>query len=338
MPTSATDNSIIAAFGPDVNHDILRRMSMYIAVDIGGTRLRAAVYPQEGLTAEEVTRIHTKDKSATPLDRLLNLLSDVWPTNHRVQSIGVAVPGPTDPYRGVVIETANIPGWENLPLKQILEERFGVPVALGNDANLAALGEWRYGAGQGHHDMIYVTVSTGIGSGIIIADRLLLGAHGLAAELGHVTVLLDGPVCSCGQRGHLEALASGTAMLRWIEEQLKNGRPSRLIGDSPLTGKKISQAAEMGDNLAIQALERSGTYMGIALADHLHIFNPTAVVIGGGVSQSGDFLLAPLKRAMEAHVMAPQYLENLKISRAMFGDEAGLIGALTLAREYSPVP
>jgi glucokinase len=308
----------------------------YIAVDIGGTRLRAAVYPLEGLTADEVTRIHTQDENSNALERLIALLEDVWPKDNAVKAISVAVPGPTNPYEGLVINAPNIPGWENLPLKQILEDRFHTPVALGNDANMAALGEWRYGAGHGHHDMLYLTVSTGIGSGIICRGKLLLGSHGLAGELGHTTVLVNGPLCGCGQAGHLEALASGTAMLRWVEEQLNRGAVSSLPQDEPLTGKMISLAAEMGDDLSIQALARAGTYMGIALASHLHIFNPTVVVIGGGVSQSGDLLMVPLRRALEEHVMAPQYLENLTVTRALFGDEAGLIGALTLARELYP--
>jgi glucokinase len=310
-------------------------MSYYIAVDIGGTRLRAARYPLKGQTADEVSRIHTQG-TESPLERLINLIADIWPTDGPVSAIGVAVPGPTDPYQGVVMECPNIPGWENLPLKQILEDRFQTPVVLGNDANMAALAEWRYGAGQGHHDMIYLTVSTGIGSGIIVRDKLLLGARGLAGELGHVTVMVNGPMCGCGQAGHLEALASGTAMLHWVEEQLSRGALTSLPKDEPVNGKMISQAAEMGDELAVQALARCGTYMGIALASHLHIFNPTAIVIGGGVSYSRDFLFAPLRRALETHVMTPQYLENLTIVPALFGDEAGLVGALTLARDQYP--
>ena len=311
-------------------------MSYYVAVDIGGTRLRAARYPLEGLTADEVTRIHTKHKTEKPLDRLINLLVDVWPEDRPVNAISVAVPGPTDPYRGVVIDAPNIHGWENLPLQKILEERFQTPVALVNDANAAALGEWRYGAGQGHHNMLYLTISTGIGSGIIVNDQLLLGAHGLAGELGHTTILVNGPMCGCGQAGHLEALASGTAMLRWVEEQLARGAISSIPKDEPLTGKMITRAAEAGDELSIQALARVGSYVGIAIASFLQILNPSAVVIGGGVSQSGDLLMAPLRRALKKHTMASQYLDDLIISRALFGDEAGLVGALTLARELYP--
>ncbi len=305
-------------------------MSPYLAVDIGGTRLRAATYPPESLTPIKVTRIHTQDPSSPPLERLINLIAEIWPSQESIAGIGVAVPGPTNPYQGVVIETPNIPGWEGLPLKSILEERFGVPVALGNDANLAALAEWRYGAGKGHHHMLYITVSTGIGSGIIIEDRLLLGARGLAGELGHVTIMEHGPSCGCGGEGHLESVASGTAIARWVEEQLAGGRDSQLLGYKSITGKMINQAAQAGDELAIAALARSGTYVGIALASFLHIFNPTAIVIGGGVSKSGDYLLNPLRTALHRSVLNPHYLDNLTISTAVFGDEAGLVGALAL--------
>lgn len=312
-------------------------MRTYIAVDIGGTRLRAALYPAEGLTAEEVTRIHTQGEDKAPLERLIDLITDVWPQDKAVQAIGVAVPGPTNPFAGVVIEAPNIPGWENLPLKHLLEERFETPVALGNDANMAALAEWRYGAGKGYHHMLYLTISTGIGSGVIINDQLLLGEHGLAGELGHVTVLDGGPLCGCGAQGHLEALASGTATARWVSEQISRGAPTSLPKDEPLSGKIISQAADMGDELARRALARAGHYAGIALAGFLHIFNPTAVIIGGGFSRSGALLLDPLRQALQENVMAPQYLDDLLIAPALFGDEAGLIGAVALARSAFPV-
>jgi len=159
-------------------------MGMYIAVDIGGTQLRAAIYPLDGLTPMRVERIPTKDPSSSTLERLESLIETLWPTDVAVSAIGVAAPGAIDPYQGVLLSVANIQGWENLPLRQILGNRFQTPVGIGNDANLAALGEWQYGAGQGHHHLIYLTISTGIGGGVIIDDQLLLGHRGLATELG----------------------------------------------------------------------------------------------------------------------------------------------------------
>ncbi len=303
----------------------------FIVADIGGTQIRAACFPTQSQTPAKINRIHTKGQGA-PHERLINLIASVWPKDQKVAAITVAAPGPLDPYEGIVFEAPNIPGWSNLPLKKILQDRFDVPIAIGNDANLAALGEWRYGAGRGHHHLVYITVSTGIGGGVIINDQLLLGSRGLAAELGHVTVIPDGPLCGCGQRGHLEAITSGPAIARWVEEELSQGIPSSLINNKPLTAKDVAQAANEGDELAQAALARAGTYLGIAIADYLHIFNPSMVIIGGGVSKSGDYFLNPLRASLCEHVLSIQYLENLVLTTADLGDDVGLMGALALAQ------
>ena len=270
-------------------------MGMFIAVDAGGTQLRAAIYPHDSLIPRRVERIPTKDPTSNALERLESLIETIWPTDVAVSAIGVAAPGAIDPYQGVLLSVANIQGWENLPLRQILEDRFHTPVGIGNDANLAALGEWQYGAGQGHHHLIYLTISTGIGGGVIIDDHLLLGHRGLATELGHVVVMQDGPLCTCGKRGHLEAVASGPAIANWVEQQISQGVPSNLQVQRHLTSRIIAKAAEESDPLAIQALARAGNFIGQAIANFLHIFNPTAVILGGGVIQSGPFLMEPLR-------------------------------------------
>ncbi len=246
-------------------------MDTYIAVDIGGTQLRAAVYPAGETRPIRQKRIPTQGENETPLERLMGLIADIWPFDAHVNSIAAAAPGPSNPKLGIIYSAPNIPGWEMLPLAQILEERFKVDVLLGNDANMAALGEWRFGAGQGHHNVLYMTISTGIGGGVICDDELLLGANGLAAELGHVTVDPNGPICSCGHPGHLEAFASGTAIARYVTNQLAKGVPSALSDYSHPTGRDISLAAEQGDPLAKAALNRAGMYIGRALGDYLHI-------------------------------------------------------------------
>jgi glucokinase len=164
-----------------------------------------------------------------------------------------------------------------------------------------------------------------------------MGARGLAAELGHVTVMTDGPLCGCGQKGHLEALASGTAIAHWVEQRLFEGAKSSLSAYSNITALHISQAAGDGDRLAFEALTRAGTYLGIAIAGFLHIFNPTIVIIGGGVSRSGDTLLEPMRVAIREHIMTPQYLDDLIVTTAVLGDGAGLLGALALARSHEMV-
>jgi glucokinase len=311
-------------------------MSVIIAVDVGGTQIRAAVYPRNQMRPSLLNRISTRNARATPLERLIQLIESVWPKDEPVTAIGIASPGPLDPYRGVIIAAPNIAGWVDLPLQKTLEDHFNVPVILGNDANLAAYGEWCYGAGQNHHHLIYLTVSTGIGGGVIIDDQLLLGVRGLAAELGHVAVQPDGPLCSCGKRGHLEALASGTAIARWVEQELSQGAGSILPHDQPITTKMVAQAAKKGDELAIAALTRSGTIIGKALANYLHIFNPSIVIIGGGVSQSGSLLLEPMRAAMCEQVLSEEYVENLTLTTAALGDEAGLMGALAIVRSTYP--
>ncbi len=308
-------------------------MSYHIAADVGGTQLRAACYATDSLKPIQVKRIATQAVGSTPLERLKTLIASVWPENEGVDAIGIAAPGPLDSNEGIVMAAPNIPGWVDLPLRKHVEDRFQIPVVVGNDANLAAVGEWKYGAGKGHHHLVYLTVSTGIGGGVIIDDRLLLGDRGLAAELGHVTVLHDGPLCGCGQRGHLEAIASGTAIARWVEEELKRGSVSSLVNERPVTAKAVSQAAHAGDKLAIAALERAGRFIGQALADYLHIFNPTVVVIGGGVSLSGKLLMDPLCESLKKHVLTRHYLDRLTTVPAALGDDAGLMGALALARE-----
>ncbi len=307
-------------------------MSNYIAIDIGGTQTRLAVFPSQSNIPTLITRIRTQQGGELPLDRLLDLIASAWEQNQPVLAIGAAVASPVDPYRGVVIAPPNIPGWVNLPLQKHIQDRFPVPTALGNDANLAALAEWKFGAGKGHHNMIYITVSTGIGGGVILDNKLLLGEVGLAGELGHITVLENGPLCGCGQRGHLEAVCSGLSIARWFEEELQKGKTSVLKADHPLTAKEIGVAAAQGDALAIAAFHRSGTYLGRAFADYLHIFNVTCFVVGGGVSRVGPLLFDPLNATMRASVMSPRYLDNLTVTTAALGDEVGLMGALALAQ------
>jgi glucokinase len=266
------------------------------------------------------------------VERLASLIRELWPANSEVIAIGVVAPGFVDSARGIVYGSPNIPGWVDLNLKQLLQERFNVPVFVGNDANLAAMGEWRYGAGVGHHNLIYMTVSTGIGGGVIMDDRLLLGESGLATEIGHITVVPEGPRCGCGKRGHLEAVASGTAIARYVSNKLAKGAVSTLLSGTNPSSREIGLAAEQGDALARAALTRAGTYIGHALADLLHVFNPSIVIIGGGVSRTGSLLLDPIRAAVPQRVMSSEYTRGLVITTAALGDDSGLIGALTLAQ------
>jgi len=305
-------------------------MTIHIAVDLGGTHIRAAAYRRGETHPIKHQKAKTRSGDESVFERLLHLIEEVIPSDENVSAIGVAAPGPLDPRTGIILETPNIQEWKNYPLGDKLSDHFKVPVYLGNDANLAALGEWRYGAGQGHDHLIYLTISTGVGGGVISDGCLLEGRLGLGGELGHATILADGPLCACGKKGHLEALASGTAIANYVEMQLADGAESSLRSRAKRTAESIAQAAREGDALAISAYQRAGRYLGIGVASFLHIFNPSIVILGGGVSQSGDLLMVPFRASLREHVFNPAYLENLITTTAALGDDAGLLGALAL--------
>jgi glucokinase len=305
-------------------------MSAIIAIDIGGTQLRAAIFPHDSNIPKTIQKVPTRGMEPGAYDRLTALIDSTWP-DELVEAISVAAPGPLDPYTGIIIETPNIPAWTNYPLAELLSSQYKVPVFLGNDANLALLGEWKYGAGQGHHHLVYMTISTGLGGAAIVNDVLVEGNRGMATELGHITVLPGGPVCSCGVRGHLEAVAAGPAIVRYCCEEIAKGRESLLNCETTFSARTVAEAAGKGDALAKEAFERAGQFIGQATADFLHIFNPSIVIFGGGVSRSGDLILHPIKETMRRNVMAPSYLDGLEIATARLGDDAGLLGSLAQA-------
>jgi glucokinase len=306
-------------------------MKKYISVDVGGTQIRVGIFGENSIVPLVQKKIPTQGDNQTPIERIVALLKELWPSDGEVNSIAIAAPGYLDPEKGIVLTAPNIPGWKNYPLASLLREHFDVPIYLGNDANLAALGEWKFGAGRGHHDILYMTVSTGIGGGIISGDKLITGVNGMAGEIGHVVSVPDGPMCGCGKRGHLEAVASGTGIARHVREQLANGVASVFPAGSSPSAKEIAQAAKNGDKLSKEAFDLAGFYLGRTVADFLHILNPSILILGGGVSMSGDLIIKPMKESMAQHVIVPEYMDKLEIVQAALGDDAGLLGALALS-------
>jgi glucokinase len=305
----------------------------YITVDLGGTRIRAARCDAAGRVqarTEQPTR--PEEGVEAVIARIVGAIRAVWPAEEPVEAIGVGAPGPLDPRTGVVLTAPNL-GWENVPLAERLQERFGVPCFVGNDANLAALGEWQYGAGRGHEHLVYLTISTGIGGGVITHGVLLEGAHGLGAELGHIVVeAREGPRCGCGQRGCLEALASGTAIARMAREALARGEPVPWSDRDPesITAADVAGAAARGDPVATAIMERAAFYLGVGIATFWHIFNPTLVILGGGVMKAGDWFLERIREHARERAMTPAYVTP--IVRTALGEDVGLLGALAYAR------
>ncbi len=309
-----------------------------LAVDLGGTQIRAALCDASGQIYHRVASLTLAAEGLQPvLGRLYKTMEDAIEGlgPGELSGIGIGAPGPLNPNTGVVLEAANLPGWKDVPLRTLISERFGCPTFLGNDANLAALAEHHYGAARGIRTVVYLTISTGIGSGVIADGRLLLGTNGLAAEAGHVVIDPDGPRCSCGKRGHLEAYAAGPAITRDVVARLKAGKKSRITkmvgGDlSRVNARLIDDAAHAGDKLAVNAIARAGRYLGIGVANLLHLFNPRMVVLGGSVTKAGPLLFEPMRGMIDKLAM-PTYVEGLSIVGAALGDDVGLLGAAALA-------
>ena len=306
-------------------------MSHTVAVDIGGTQIRVAVYEPDSIKPIAHQRTRSLAKEPGVYNRLAQAIESVWPKG-TVGAIGIASPGPLDPHSGTILATPNIPEWQNFPLTSKLSEHFSVPAYLDNDANMAGLAEWQFGAGKGHKDVVYLTISTGIGGGVITDGCLLQGFRGMGAELGHITIDPNGPICGCGQRGHIESFSSGPSIARYVMEQIKAGEKTSLHAQSHLTAAHIADAAHEGDSLAISAFERAGYYLGMAVANYLAVFDPSILILGGGVSQVGDLLFKPFEASLRKHTFHPHYLDGLVITKAALGDDAGLLGALALAR------
>lgn len=311
-------------------------MRTFVVADIGGTQIRAAVFQSGNSKPVLVKKIRTVDKQQTPVERMIGLIKEVWPQKSEVSAIVVAVPGYMDIKNGIVVEAPNVPGWINLPIRNLLAEHFSAPIHLGNDANIAALGEWRYGAGIGHDNLLYLTISTGIGGGAIINGKLMSGERGLAGEFGHFTIVPNGPLCGCGHRGHLEAVASGTAIARYTAERIALGAETSLASLAHPSAKDVAKAAAAGDELAIQAFNQAGTYIGHTLADYFHIFNPSIVILGGGVMGAGNLILDPIRKSLSEFILGRPYLDGVQVVTASLGDDAGLIGGLVLAETLYP--
>ena len=305
-----------------------------VAVDLGGTRFRVALVGRQGdLHAREVYATEAMTGPEVIIARIAAAICDAAaeaPSGSRVVGVGIVAPGPLDPWRGIIYKAPNLPGWENLPLAEQLADLCKLPVRLGNDANLAGLGEHRFGAGRGVSHLIYLTVSTGVGGGIIVEDQLVLGARGGAGEPGHMTIDRGDLRCPCGNYGCLELYASGTGIARQAGEALDAGRQSTLgvPGGRP-TAVEVAAAAEAGDSLAVELLEDAARALGLGIVNLLHLFDPRLVILGGGVSHSGDIWWRAMEAEVERRAM-PVYRQGLQILPAALGDDAGLYGAAAM--------
>jgi glucokinase len=250
---------------------------------------------------------------------------------------GVGCGGPLDPKTGMIMEPPNLPGWVDVPLVKILQDALGIPVYLDNDANAAALGEHRFGAGRGVENMVYLTISTGIGGGIIIGNKLYQGQNGNAGEIGHMSLAINGRPCNCGSRGCLEAYASGTNIAARAREAVGAGEKSLLteLAGSPdnISGETIMAAMQAGDSVATRIWDETMEILGAGIANVINIFNPQRVVLGGGITNFGDLLFGPIRRIALSRAMGP-LAQVAEIVPAQLGGQVGVLGAAAVALEH----
>ncbi|MBN1459595.1 MAG: ROK family protein [Armatimonadetes bacterium] len=308
----------------------------FLAVDIGGTKLAAGVItPAGSLLAEGTVSTNPVATPSEVIEALLRLaecvVSRVATGYGDFAALGISFGGPVEYESGTVITCHHLSGWEGVPLRKLLLERTGLPAVMDNDANAAALGETVFGAARGCEDILYVTVSTGIGAGLVLGGRVHRGVNSMAGELGHTQLVPFGPRCTCGRLGCLESVAAGWAIVRDVRLALDGGAESALrsVPREDLSARHVAEMAQT-DELAARVMLRVGEYLGLGLARAVNLLNPEMVVLGGGLVQAGDVLLDPVRRNFAKYIM-PETAEGLRIVVGDLAPRWGLYGAAALA-------
>jgi len=310
------------------------------AVDLGGSKILSVVADGHGKIVSRDLRATPADKSPQAVIRAVTgslraAIAGAGERASRITSIGLGAPGISNPETGVVFTSPNLPQWKEVPLRDIVAREMGMPVWLINDANAAALGELYFGAARGTRNFIYVTISTGIGGGIVTGGRLYTGTSGVAGEVGHMTIADDGPECTCGNRGCWEQMASGTALAREARKRISEGADTAIVeiarGDATrVTAETVSQAFDRGDALAGELVGRTSYYLGVGFANLINIFNPELIVIGGGLANMGDKLLAPAYREAGRRAFKEAF-RAVRFARAQLEADSGALGAAVWA-------
>ncbi|NJP44897.1 ROK family glucokinase [Actinacidiphila epipremni] len=312
-------------------------MGLTIGVDIGGTKIAAGVVDEEGSILETV-KVPTPPSPEGVVDAIVEAVRQVS-TGHTIDAVGIGAAGYVDDKRATVLFAPNI-NWRHEALKDKVEQRVELPVVVENDANAAAWGEYRFGAGQGHSDVICITLGTGLGGGIIIGNKLRRGRFGVAAEFGHIRVVPDGLLCGCGSQGCWEQYASGRALVRYAKQRAnatpENAEVLLALGDGTvegIEGRHISAAARQGDPVAVDSFRELARWAGAGLADLASLFDPSAFIVGGGVSDEGELVLDPIRRSFRRWLIGGEWRPHAQVLAAQLGGKAGLVGAADLARQ-----
>jgi len=316
-------------------------MAKRIGIDVGGTNVKIALVDENGkiIYSNSVPTYAKMGYEYTVnniKEAIRTLMKETETDETSIDGIGFDFPGQVDYKTGVVKLAPNIPGWVNVPIAQMIEDEFHIPTRIDNDVRCAALGEMKFGAGRGCENFICITVGTGIGSGLVINGKIVRGASNAAGELGHIKLKMQGgPICGCGDTGCLEAYASGPAIVGMAYDYIKGGKAakfSEMAGDGEITPYIVAKAAEEGDPIAKRIFEIVGEYIGIGLTSVINLLNPEKVIIGGGVAESGELLLNPIRRTIKERAMSVAG-NTVQIVPAELGNTAGVIGASMLVEE-----
>ena len=313
-------------------------MAQRIGVDVGGTNVKIALVSDKGKiiysnsipTRAEMGYEHTINSMK---DAIRDLLKETKMKPTDIEGMGFGFPGQIDCKKGIVRLAPNIPGWIDIPIAKIMESEFEIPTRVDNDVRTATLGELNYGAGVGCENLVCITVGTGIGSGLVINGKLVRGANNAAGEIGHIKLNMDGgPLCGCGDRGCLEAYASGPSIVAMAEEYIRGGKSTkyRELANPDITPYIVAVAAKEGDPVARQIFRIMGEYIGKGLTSVVNLLNPEKIIIGGGVAEAGDILLDPIKETTQKRAMTIQ--REVEIVPAQLGNTAGVIGASLLIK------
>lgn len=313
-----------------------------VGVDVGGTNIRAGVITREGRILGTARRpaLAMEGLAVTQrmiIDAIEEALVNAGVVASEMIGIGMGVPGRHQSAAGIVLYSPNFAGWTQVQLLAPIAAHFKVGVFMRNDVKTASLGEYFFGAGQGYRWVVMITLGTGIGGSLIVDGKLVLGSGEGFGEVGHMTVDPGGRRCGCGNHGCWEALAGRDAIIERAHRLLQTGRPS-MLGEmtgwslAAITPALIAEAAQRGDALAREALEETGMWVGIGVANLIQVYNPEVVIIGGGISQAGDLLLGPIQRTIDWRAqMVPA--SSAAIVPAALGDDAGMVGGAVLAFE-----
>ncbi|MCR1934023.1 ROK family protein [Clostridium tepidum] len=303
-----------------------------VGVDLGGTKIYTALVDLDGnIIKEKKVETEASKGENDVLYKIINTIDKVIAgvKLEEIKAIGIGSPGPLDAKEGIIISSSNLP-FKNFSLVDPIKNKYNVPTYLDNDANVATLGEFMFGEGKGTENMIYVTASTGIGAGAIINGRIYRGNTGNALEIGHTTIMKDGPMCGCGNRGCAESLGSGTAIMKRAKEFCKNNVQTSLEKYDDLTAKEVFKEAEEGDKISKEVLEFCLSYLGITVANIINTFDPEMVIIGGGVINGGPVVFDAINIEVKNRCWKA-ITDNCKIKKAKLGGKAGVLGAAALA-------